>query len=56
MYNLYSPTSRIVTAYRQRFPCENFDKIREFLSKVVPDVVAATSGETVRGLYTINEM
>ena len=31
MYNLYSPTSRILTAYRQQFPCENFDKIRNFV-------------------------
>ena len=56
MYNLYSPTSRILTAYRQQFPRENFDKIREFLRKVVPDVVAGTSGETVRVLDTINEL
>ena len=32
VYNLYSPTGRILTAYSQQFPCENFDKIREFLS------------------------
>ena len=52
MYNLYSPTWRILTAYRQQFPRENFHRIREFLNKMVPDAVAGTSGETVRGLDT----
>ena len=33
VYNLYSPTWHILTSYRQQFPCENFDKIREFLNK-----------------------
>ena len=32
VYNLYSPTWRILNAYSQQFPRENFDKIREFLS------------------------
>ena len=31
MYNIYGPTSHILTAYRQRFPRENFDKIRNIL-------------------------
>ena len=33
MYNLYSPTSRILTAYRQRFSRDSFDKIVNSLAK-----------------------
>ena len=35
MFNLYSPTSRILTVYRQRFPCDNFDKIRNFVNNLL---------------------
>ena len=31
MFNLYSPTSRILTVYRQQFPRDNFDKIGNFI-------------------------
>ena len=32
VYNLYSPTWRILNEYSLQFPREKFDKIREFLS------------------------
>ncbi len=32
VHNLYSPTTRILTAYRQRFPHDNFHKICTFLT------------------------
>ena len=32
MNNLYSPTTRILNAYRWQFPDDNFDKIREFIA------------------------
>ena len=31
MYNLYSPATRILNAYKQQFPLDNFDKIRDFI-------------------------
>ena len=31
MYNLYSPAKRILNAYKQQFPRDNFDKIRDFI-------------------------
>ena len=31
MYNLYSPAKRILNAYKQQFPRDNFDTIRNFI-------------------------
>ena len=31
IYNLFSPATRILNAYTQQFPLDNFDKIRDFI-------------------------
>ena len=31
MYYLYSPAKRIVNAYKQQFPLDNFGRIRDFI-------------------------
>ena len=30
-YNLYSPATRILNAYKHQFPLDNFDKIPDFI-------------------------
>jgi hypothetical protein len=35
MYNLYSPTLRILKAYSQQYPNDNFDKIQAFIQKYI---------------------